>query len=170
MEDKDLINQTILELQSTNESILERHKDNPTLCMRFDSVFKKLINSLNVGSGSLVTEQSSFVPEPITKVFGKEIVPIKSGKMVLKPLEVDEVEAFRERIQLIYESFPDREVKDLIDSLDEIDIRGVAKIAGIENFDKVAIDGKLIGDIKASIRTAAVLEIKKATEIKKLNK
>jgi hypothetical protein len=143
---------TIEDLNNLNEVIQERHSDNPSLCLRFNSVFKQLSNSLGgYKGGSFQKEISGFVPTPLTKINGKEIKERVSTKLDLKPIQVDEVDAFRNKIQSIYDSFLNRETTDLLDSLEPIEIRGVAKLAGVEDFDKVPVDGQLVEGIKKTI-------------------
>lgn len=169
-DDSNKVTETIQDLESCKATILERHSDNPSLCLRFDSVFKQLINSLNYNTGALQSATVTFKPEPLTKMIGRDInVKAKTGKLELKPLEVDEIEVFKEKIQLVYDSFLTRENTDLLDSLQDIEIRGVAKLARVPNFEKVAIDGKLIDNIKKAITAKNELEAKKAEELKNLS-
>lgn len=168
--DSNKVTETIQDLESCKATILERHSDNPSLCLRFDSVFKQLINSLNYNTGALQSATVTFKPEPLTKMIGRDIdVKVKTGKLELKPLEVDEIEVFKEKIQSVYDSFLTRENTDLLDSLQDIEIRGVAKLARVPNFEKVAIDGKLIDNIKKAITAKNELEAKKAEELKNLS-
>ena len=154
---------TIEDLNNLNEIIQERHSDNPSLCLRFNSVFKQLANSLGgFAGGSFQKESNAFVPTPLTKVSGQEIKEKISAKLNLKLLEVDEVEAFREKIQSIHDSFLSRETTDLLDSLEPIEIRGVAKLAGVVDFDKVPVDGQLVEDIKKTITAKNDLQIAQA--------
>ena len=78
------INQTIQDLEDCKNVILERHKDNATLCLRFDSVFKQLINSLNHNSGTLSTAKASFEAKPLTKILGRDVKEKSSAKINLK--------------------------------------------------------------------------------------
>ncbi len=143
---------TIEDLNNLNEIIQERHKENLSLCLRFNSVFKQLANSLGgFAGGNFQKITNEFIPKPLTNVIGKEIKESVSTKLNLKPIEVDEVEAFRNKIQSIYDSFLNRETTDLLDALEPIDIRGVAKLAGVKDFDKSPVDGQLIEYIKKSI-------------------
>ena len=161
---------TIEDLNNLNEVIQERHKDNPSLCLRFNSVFKQLSNSLGgFKGGSFQPTVNTFVPSPLTKVNGKEIKEAVSTKLNLKPIEVDEVDAFREKIQEIYNSFLSRETTDLLDSLEPIEIRGVAKLAGVVDFEKVEVDGKLVEDIKQAITAKNDLANEQANVKAKLN-
>lgn len=168
--DSNKVTETIQDLESCKATILERHSDNPSLCLRFDSVFKQLINSLNYNTGALQSATVTFKPEPLTKMIGRDIdVKVKTGKLELKPLEVDEIEVFKEKIQSIYDSFLTRENTDLLDSLQDIEIRGVAKLARVPNFEKVAIDGKLIDNIKKAITAKNDLDARKSEELKNLS-
>ncbi|WP_313214110.1 hypothetical protein [Soonwooa sp.] len=152
MQDIELMNQSISDLEQFRDMISERHKDNPTLTLRFSSVFNQLINSLGVHTGAVATPSNvaeGFTPQPLKMVFGKDVTHTEKRK--LKPFEVDDVAAMRERMQHIYDSFLDRENNDLKESLQEIEIRGVAKMAGVEDFDTQKIDGHFLNKIKKAI-------------------
>lgn len=169
MINKELLPATIQDLEECRDRILQRHEGDTTLCLRFDSVFKQLINTLKANTGDVIEQENSFIPKPLTNVFGKKINKSENVKLQLKPIEVDEVEAFREKIQLIYNGFVGRETTDLLDALTEIEIRGVAKLAGHKNFDKSAVDGVFIEEIKTLITKQAELKVKQEKKQAELN-
>ena len=160
---------SIQDIESCRTLINQRHKDNPSFMLRIDSVFNQLINTLRVLTGNGIKSNSDvFKSIPINKFLGKTIKVKSKNNLKLPNLSVDEVEAFKEKIQLIYNSFPSRNNTDLLDSLDEIEIRGVAKLAGIENFDKISVDGILLDNIKLKIQQKQELEEKQEQERQKL--
>ena len=160
--DSDKIKETITDLESCKETILERHSNDKSLCLRFDSVFRQLINSLNYTTSQVQSVGSKFEPKPLNKVMGTKInVKAKSEKLVLKPLQVDAVKSFKEKINAIYESFTSRENPDLLEALEEVEIRGVAKIAGVPDFEKAKVDSQFIDVIKKAIDDKADTTTKK---------
>lgn len=166
MTNSDKINQTITDLEVCKNGILERHKEDTSFCLRINSVFTQLANSLSYNTGSVNATEKAFVPQPLENVLGMKIAFKKTTKMNLAAPEVDEVEAFKEKIQLIYDGFLTRENPELKESLEEIEVRGVAKLAGIDNFATAKIDGTLLNRIKKAITTknelAAAQEVEKA--------
>lgn len=169
MEDKELIIQTVQDLEDCKNKILERHSNNISICLRFGNVFDQLVNSLNLTTGSLKETNSNYTPEPITKFFGEQIKDKRRKPLKLQSIEVDEVEVFRAKVEMIYESFLTRENTDLIESLEPIEIRGVAKLAGVADFDSLKIDATFIETIKKAIVEKSKLKTKQETEVLKLS-
>ena len=170
MDNKELLQQTIEDLQETRDTISERHKDNPTLTLRIGSVFNQLINSLGVHVGAVVSPtvvSGAWKPEPLNKVLGKDIST--TPKRDLKPIEVDDVAAFKEKMQTIYDNFLNRENADLKDALEEVEMRGVAKMAGVDTWETQKVDGNFINKIKKAIESKAKLSADQEAAKAKLN-
>lgn len=151
MHNPELVQKTVDDVRELLDKILERHREDPTFCLRTESVFNQYINSLSYITGQVNERSNVFSPKPLESVAGKKVKARDTEKLELKPIEVDEVEAFRKKIQLIYDGFLNRQNVDILDSLQEIEIRGVAKIAGIEDFDTAPVDGVLIQRVKDAI-------------------
>ena len=160
MHNTELVQQTVDDVRELLDKILERHREDPTFCLRTESVFNQYVNSLSYITGNVNERSNIFSPKPLESIAGKKVNPRDTDKLELKPIEVDEVEAFRKKIQLIHDGFLNRENTDILDSLQEIEIRGVAKIVGIEDFDTAPVDGVLVQRIKDAIT------VKKETETK----
>ena len=160
MHNTKLVQQTVDDVRELLDKILERHREDPTFCLRTESVFNQYVNSLSYITGNVNERSNIFSPKPLESIAGKKVNPRDTDKLELKPIEVDEVEAFRKKIQLIHDGFLNRENTDILDSLQEIEIRGVAKIVGIEDFDTASVDGVLVQRIKDAIT------VKKETETK----
>lgn len=166
MQDPIKIQQTIDDLKEVQEKISERHKDEPTFNLRVNSVFNQLINSLSVTTGG-VTERavSGFTPKPLASIAGKNLAGKRNVKIAdVKPEKEQTLEEFRENVQKAYDSFLNRETTELKDSLFEDEIRGVAKLAGLEDFQDAKVDGHYINKIKKAITSKNDLDVKKATE------
>ena len=164
MHNTKLVQQTVDDVRELLDKILERHREDPTFCLRTESVFNQYVNSLSYITGNVNERSNIFSPKPLESIAGKKVNPRDTDKLELKPIEVDEVEAFRKKIQLIHDGFLNRENTDILDSLQEIEIRGVAKIVGIEDFDTAPVDGVLVQRIKDAIT------VKKETETKQEEK
>lgn len=154
MLDQELVQETIRDIQEVKERILTRHEGDTTFALRVDTVFNQLINSLGNTTGNIVSAQktSSFTPQPLTNVAGQKVNTANAEPLKLPTLEIDKAESFKEEIKLIHEGFLKRENIDLLDSLKEIQLRGVAKIAGVEDYDTDLIDGAFIQKIKDKIQ------------------
>uniref|UniRef100_UPI00163ABFD2 hypothetical protein n=1 Tax=Elizabethkingia meningoseptica TaxID=238 RepID=UPI00163ABFD2 len=155
MLDQKLVEETIQDLQEVKEKILNRHEGDTTLTLRFDSVFNSLINSLGNTTGNIVSStsqkvSSGFTPKPLTNIAGQKISG-NSSVLKLQPLEVDQAKAFKEEIQAIHDSFSNRENGKLLEELNELQIRGVAKVAGVEDYDTDPINGDFVQKIKDKI-------------------
>ena len=166
MQDPIKIQQTIDDLQEVQERISERHKDEPTFSLRVNSVFNQLINSLSVNTGRVTDRAvSGFTPKPLGTIAGKSVSGKRNVKISDTKTEKEQtIEEFRENVQKAYDSFPDRESKELKDSLFEDEIRGVAKLAGLDDFQEAKIDGHYINKIKKAIADKKELDDKKAAE------
>lgn len=157
MNDPKKLQQTLDDIQEVKEKILSRHSDNPTFSLRVGSVFDKLVDSI---SGNVTGTTTGFKPQPLEMVAGKSI----SGKAE-RPAKQESFEEYRENVQKAYDSFLDRENSDLKDSLMEQEIRGVAKLAGLDDFSDAKVDGHYLNKIKKAITTQKQLEADKAKQL-----
>lgn len=155
MLDQELVQETIQDLQEVKEKILTRHQGETTFTLRVDTVFNTLINSLAHTTGNVVntTRPGKFEPQPLTSIAGAKIVQSGSNLPKLeKVIDVDKAAAIKEQIQLIHDSFQDREDSELLENLKDWQIKGVAKVAGIKDFETASIDGGFVRDIKDKIQ------------------
>jgi hypothetical protein len=157
MLDQTLIEETIQDLKDCKDKILERHEGDTTFTLRVDTVFNTLINSLAYTTGSVVPEQrpGKFQPKPLESVFGVKIHRNSSSTPKLEPIDIDKANAVKEQIQLIYDSFLSREDAELLENLKDWQIKGVAKVAGLPDYDTTEINGGFIRDIKEKIQANA---------------
>ncbi|WP_428067383.1 hypothetical protein [Chryseobacterium gambrini] len=167
MLDQTLVEETIQDIKYCKEKILERHEGDTTFTLRVDTVFNQLINSLAYTTGNVVPEQRTgkFQPKPLQNVLGTKIHRNSESTPKLEPLDVDKANAVKEQIQLIYDSFPNREDAELLENLKDWQIKGVAKVAGLQDYDTTEIDGDFIRQIKDKIQAnkdeAAAKDLKK---------
>lgn len=156
MLDKNKVEETIQDLHETKERILARHEGDSTFMLRVESVFNQLINSLAGVTGNLVNESksSAFNPTPLSYIAGTKIEE-KAGPVVFEPIKIDQAEELRKQIEFIKDSFPSRENSELLENLNEFQIRGVAKVVGLADFEEAPIDAKLIQAIKDKIQANA---------------
>jgi hypothetical protein len=171
MLNQSLVEETIQDIQECKDKILQRHEGDATFTLRVDTVFSQLINSLAYTTGSIVpgTRPGKFVPQPLQSVAGSKIhksVPFQK----LEPINVDKANAIKEQIQLIHDSFMDRESGELLENLKDWQIKGVAKVAGLKDYDTTEIDGGFIKEIKDKIQANAAEIIDKEQKKLDLNK
>ena len=141
MNDPQKLQETLEDIQEVKEKILQRHADEPTFSLRVGSVFDKLVDSI---SGNVTGKTSTgFKPKPLGTVAGKTI-----GNRSEKKEKGNSFQEFESNVKSAYESFLDRETKDLKDSLLENEIRGVAKLTGLDDFKEAKVDGNYINKIK----------------------
>ncbi|TWP31899.1 hypothetical protein ETU08_00120 [Apibacter muscae] len=165
MENTELVKITITDIDEFKKVLLDRHQNNTNLCIRLESVFTQLNNSLKAGLGEMrEVTNSRFTPTPLKKVMGQSVEFKESKKVELPKFDNDDKEAFKERVNKAYESFLDRDAQDLITSLEEIEIRGVAKIAKIANYKEASIDVPFIEKIKQAIKEKQEADKKKEEE------
>lgn len=164
------IQETINDVQELKDKILKRHQQDPTFCLRTESVFTQYINSLSYITGNVSPQTASygFNPQPLKSVIGKPIGERSGAKLNLPVISTDDVEAFKETVQLLHDGFLDRENIQLLDSLKEIEIRGVASLAGLDDFREAEINGAYIDVIKAKITANKDLEAARDQKKKEL--
>ena len=123
-------------------------------------------NALRLQSGQHITGvETPAAPKPLTKMFGRDVTPKpRVVKDVNKPFlegpnEVEEKE-LKLKVDELYPKFLITEADHLIDSLTDIEIRGVAKKAGIPvtETEPAKIDSKFITQIKTAIKKKAEIE------------
>lgn len=172
MLDQKLVEETIQDLKDCKDKILERHEGDTTFTLRVDTVFNTLINSLAYTTGSVVPEQriGKFQPQPLQTVLGAKIHRVDSTTPKLEPIDFDKANAVKEQIKLIYDSFLNREDAELLENLKEWQIKGIAKVAGLSDYDTAEINGGFIRDIKDKIQANAaevVLKDQKKVDLSK---
>jgi hypothetical protein len=151
-------NPEIAPLKARIMTDLRRHEN--SLCMQLGQEIEL------VEQDAVIQVKSS---GPITKLFGKEIKPIsRNEKLVVdetKPVTptpaieiktTQEIELQELRVQRdeVYNKFLTAQTDDLLDSLDELVIRAVAKRAGlpVTETNPKRVDAKFIDRIKAAIK------------------
>jgi len=154
------VQETINDVQELKDKILKRHQQDPTFCLRTENVFTQYINSLSYITGMVNPQTASygFSPQPLKSVIGRSVGEKTATKMVLPVISTDDVEAFKETVQFLHDGFLDRENIQLLDSLKEIEIRGVASLAGLDDFREAEINGAYINAIKEKITANKNLE------------
>jgi hypothetical protein len=162
----------ISELRVSKANVNQLLGNYPMLQIRANNVLETLINGLCHTIGAEVTidgqaGNATFKHVPITgglldmkaKPVSKE--PISS--MDLQPKE-DDIADLKLRAKEAYDSFLTRESKDLVDSLRDIEVRAVAKLAGLEISltEPKTITVPFIDKIKAAIASKKSIEEAKA--------
>ncbi len=129
----------------------------PNLQARSKTVLDTLINGLGhtIGASETATDKG-FAPQTLTEAWGIETREPSPTTVVV---EQPDVEALRERAQAAYNTFAERENTDLMVALTELDIRAVAKIAGLDvtPTNPKQIDALYIDKIKEAIKQQKLL-------------
>ncbi|AZA82178.1 hypothetical protein C1637_09890 [Chryseobacterium lactis] len=164
------VEETIKDVEEMKAKILKRHQDNLTFCIRTESVFNQYVNSLSYATGTVRSEgKGAFKPQPLTSVLGKQVKTPVPKTLQLTPISISDEESFKETIQLLHDNLLNRDNIDLLDSLKEIEIRGVAKVAGLNDYREAKIDGAYIEKIKEKIIANQNLETEREAAKKVLN-
>lgn len=145
------IEATVADIEALRATVKERHAENVSLVIRFDSVFKSLIDSLSVMTGSKISNNPilGFEPKPLQFVAGKHV---GKGEVSEKVIEDQELKMFKQNVDAAYEGFLGRDNNDLLKSLDEETLRGVAKQSGLKDFKTAKVDTNYVTEIKEAIK------------------
>lgn len=127
--------------------------------LRIDSDLQKIINtlSLTTGHGGFVTEKAS-TPGPATTFMGEKL-----EKQTVTPPEAikptpDQVNQLKDQIEVAFKSFPDTDSEQILSTVDEVVIRGVAKKAGVKGISKdnpKEITVVFIDEVKETIKKSS---------------
>lgn len=166
--DKKNLELAIQVIEEANRKVCDLVKDYDSLQIRANHVFTTLANGFKSIHGSypqLPSSQvdqgvSSFVPTPIIMANAPTVQKVVDSI----PQEAD-IEDYRERVIKAYESFVDRDAAALLDSLHDSEIRGVAKMAGIEvsPTEPEHLSHEFINEIKDAITAKKAIEEAEAT-------
>lgn len=115
----------------------------------------KITNKLSFLTGSNVRQNEKVTYPPVTEFFGEKIsLPKKVNKEDLTPKEAEKT-TFRSKVQTLYKQFHTLDADGIINSHtipeDQLVLRGVAKLAGVAEFEDRTIDHKFIADINKGI-------------------
>ena len=134
----------------------------PNLVIRTDNVLDTMANSLLGFIGeSIESTSTAFTPTPITNVLGQDVSRgEKVEEKAIEPSNADKA-SLKEQANTAYETFLERDSFTLLESLDDIVIRAVAKKAGMKDVtstvpEKVTIE--FIDEIKSAIVSKSEIE------------
>ena len=129
------------------------------LTTRLKTDLKRHINALKIQIGHDAEVAAPTVHKPITKMFGRTVAtkagePIKGDAAPLKTSRDVELAELKEKVEDIYSTFVLTQSDQLMDSLSDIEIRAVAKKAGLPVSEKLPkrIDIDFIDQVKDAIR------------------
>jgi len=133
----------------------------PYLNDRSNHVLQSLIGGLSFTINAVSGQESeaSFKPTPLTHVIGLSVEHQQTDISQAIPTKPD-VDDLRERAKEAYANFNTRKNKDLLESLTDLEIRAVAKLAGMDVSitEPAKIDNAFIDKIKAAIKTKNELD------------
>jgi hypothetical protein len=149
------IEQTSEMLSFANDSAKELLSGNPSVLLLVTSNLTQLINKLNFMTGRQTASTPAVEHPPITNFMGEEITYAnKINKADLTPAQADR-EAFIDKVERLYTQFDTITPQGLLNSYtlpeDQLVIRGVAKRAGVEDYEDRTIDEDFIEDIAIAI-------------------
>lgn len=146
-DEQERIAETVEDIQGLRSKLSDRHSDNINLSLRLDSALKAVVGSLGATLG--IPETTRFVPTPIEKMNGI----IVSGNFDKQQVaDQKEIETFVENTKAAYESFLGNTGYDIIAGTDQETIRGVAKLAGLDDYKTATVDVAYITTIKEAIQ------------------
>lgn len=174
--EQEKIEQTVADLQSLREKINKRHFDNVNLLLRINSPLEQIVNSLGTTLPAPAQALNRFTPEPIKQMVGNKIQTSDDKYSIKKPsaklAQDPEIQMFIANTKATYEGFLGRDADDILKGTDEETIRGVAKLAGMLDFEDAKINAEYIAGIKEAIQdknklakdqNAALVEIEDET-------
>ena len=121
--------------------------------------------SAQVNADSIQTSSSEV--QPLTKLFGKSLANVPATgeekvelKVVLKTPEQIAADELREKVTELYSQFETIETPAILDTYDEMEIRGVGKLAGLPVTETTPkkVDAKFVEQIKEAIKKKKELE------------
>lgn len=156
------IEQTAEMLTSAKDYASEYLEGNPSVLLLVTSSLTQLINKLNFMIGRQMVSTPAEEHPPITNFMGEEITyASKIKKADLTPEQADR-EAYRNKVERLYTQIGSIAPQGLLNSYtlpdDQIVIRGVAKLAGVEGYEDREIDEDFLEDIDIAIKKKAADE------------
>jgi len=160
---------TTVELLTTTKQAVEETLTDPRttqLKVRVVENLRQQINFLSMRVGLPgVQENKAPKPEPITKMFGKDVSSVTKQEPAATPVKIDtpdEVAAneLKLKVDQLYPDFVNIETDAILDTYAEIEIRGVAKRAGlpVTETHPTKIDAAFVNQVKEAISKKEQLE------------
>jgi hypothetical protein len=123
---------------------------------RSNHVLKSLIGGLEftIGSHHQGATDAVFKPQPLTHVMGVKVERPEKIKIEAATPTNPDVEALRKKAEEAYSTFCERKNADLLEGLTDLELRAVAKMAGMDVSitEPAKIDSQFITKIKAAIQ------------------
>lgn len=155
-------------LKNAQAAVHDTLKDFPALQTRAKSVLDTLINGLGHTIGKVADRQ----PEPTNHISLAEawgFAPASDTTPTKAIVAKSDVDELRELAKAAYETFLDRDSAALAESLLDIELRAVAKLAGlpVTPTEPKTITVPYIEEIKAAIKSKKLLELQQEDERKR---
>lgn len=133
------VNQAISIIRHAREQIIELLRDSPDFVVRASHVLETLANGLSFSIGEPITQFSQDIQlqassdSPARTIMGQKIpekaIPIK--EMLLMKNASDDITFLRENVQKIYDNFNSLSFSEILNTVSDIELRGVAKLSGL---------------------------------------
>lgn len=172
-------------LTETQTELNQLFEKNPAMMLRLNHVFSSLISNFRHTINQNINQTSENMErKPLESVFGKSILPKQTqnkpapiaakatGEAAKEPdqneavaNEISAVEKFRAEINEIIPTLGSRKPEEILESVGELHLRGVAKVIGIEDYEESKVDNAFVETIQAKL--AEIEEEKKQQEANK---
>jgi len=159
-------------LESAKDVITTVLEGNPSVLLMVSSRLTQTINRLNGMTGKQPLNSQKVDHPPITNFLGEEIsVPQKIKIEDLTPEQADR-QSFLTKVQALYAQFETLSPEGVLASYtipeDQLLIRGVAKLAGVEEFEDRELNEEFIEDIQKAIKEKNSHEANESEVLKKI--
>lgn len=163
--EQEKIQKTVSDIADLRAKINKRHFDNVNLLLRLDSAFQQIENSLGT-TLSAPAAKHRFQPTPISVLSGTKVADETTSDGLVRS---QEIKMFVENTKATYEGLTGRDADDILNGTDEEILRGVAKMAGMDDYAEAKLDAAYVGSIKEAILAKNKLSADQAAELAKLN-
>ncbi len=132
----------------------------PALATRANQSLTSLVNVLTHTAGLAVVGDTSMSFGPMTDFLGEKISHLKVIEKAEAVVLPDEKANFKEKVKALYAEFPQLQDDMILQggNVDKQVLRGVAKLAGVENFKEADFDFEFIAAIRAGIAAKGLIE------------
>lgn len=161
--------EAIAQIRATRDHVSALLSDTPDFQTRAEHVFDTLANGLAFAIGEAIPGKSLAVAKPTRTVTGSrtimgQVVPEEPTPMAKKLVDIQpsrtDVDKLREDVAKAYASFPTLSNAEIRNTLSDLELRGVAKAAGLQvtKTEPAHITDAFIQQIRTAMEEKANLE------------
>lgn len=162
-------------IRDARAQVADLLRETPEFQIRATNVFDTLANGLAFAVGEHPQLPGSAAPAEVSQKQGRTVMgmPVpeptaplaeRLAEVIAGPTEMDDLRA---RITGIYETFPERSNKEILNTLTDLELRGVARMAGlaVTKTDPQRITTEMVTKIKAAITAKLNVEAQAAAAL-----